>query len=182
MDNDWTVELADQLTFDWEVQLRPRWEGLSDSEYLWEPVRDMWSIRRSGTGRTPMAIGGGAIEIDYQRPEPEPVPLTTIAWRMAHVLVGVFGERNARYFDGPSVDYATCDYPMSATEALARLDEAYRLWNEGVRGLSVTDLGERCREPGFETDSMAELILHINREIIHHGAEINLLRDLYRWQ
>ena len=29
---------------------------------------------------------------------------------------------------------------------------------------------------------MAELILHINREIIHHGAEINLLRDLYRWQ
>jgi hypothetical protein len=26
---------------------------------------------------------------------------------------------------------------------------------------------------------MAELILHINREVIHHGAEIALLRDLY---
>jgi hypothetical protein len=26
---------------------------------------------------------------------------------------------------------------------------------------------------------MAELVLHINREVIHHGAEIALLRDLY---
>jgi hypothetical protein len=24
------------------------------------------------------------------------------------------------------------------------------------------------------------LVLHINREMIHHGAEIALLRDLYR--
>jgi lipoate-protein ligase B len=29
---------------------------------------------------------------------------------------------------------------------------------------------------------MAALILHITREVTHHGAEINLLRDLYRWQ
>jgi hypothetical protein len=27
---------------------------------------------------------------------------------------------------------------------------------------------------------MAALVLHINRETIHHGAEIMLLRDLYR--
>ncbi len=27
---------------------------------------------------------------------------------------------------------------------------------------------------------MAMLILHLNREVIHHGAEITLLRDLYR--
>jgi hypothetical protein len=27
---------------------------------------------------------------------------------------------------------------------------------------------------------MAELVLHINREAIHHGAEVLLLRDLYR--
>lgn len=29
--------------------------------------------------------------------------------------------------------------------------------------------------------SMAELVLHINREMLHHGAEIALPRDLYRW-
>jgi hypothetical protein len=27
---------------------------------------------------------------------------------------------------------------------------------------------------------MAELIAHISREVMHHGAEIALLRDLYR--
>jgi hypothetical protein len=27
---------------------------------------------------------------------------------------------------------------------------------------------------------MAALVLHINHEVIHHGAEISLLRDLYR--
>jgi hypothetical protein len=27
---------------------------------------------------------------------------------------------------------------------------------------------------------MEGLVLHINRELIHHGAEISLLRDLYR--
>jgi hypothetical protein len=28
---------------------------------------------------------------------------------------------------------------------------------------------------------MAELVLHINREMLHHGAEIALLRDFYLW-
>jgi hypothetical protein len=27
---------------------------------------------------------------------------------------------------------------------------------------------------------MATLVLHINREVIHHGAEIALLRDRYQ--
>ena len=26
---------------------------------------------------------------------------------------------------------------------------------------------------------MAALVLHINREMLHHGAEVALLRDLY---
>ena len=34
-------------------------------------------------------------------------------------------------------------------------------------------------EGAWSQRSMAELVLHINREVIHHGAEIALLRDLY---
>jgi hypothetical protein len=33
----------------------------------------------------------------------------------------------------------------------------------------------------FPEEPMAGLVLHISREVIHHGAEISLLRDLYRW-
>lgn len=29
---------------------------------------------------------------------------------------------------------------------------------------------------------MEGIVLHVNKELIHHGAEISLLRDLYRRQ
>jgi hypothetical protein len=29
---------------------------------------------------------------------------------------------------------------------------------------------------------MSDLVLHINREVIHHGAAIAQLRDLYLWK
>jgi hypothetical protein len=29
---------------------------------------------------------------------------------------------------------------------------------------------------------MAELVLLINREVLHHSIEVALLRDLYLWQ
>jgi hypothetical protein len=32
----------------------------------------------------------------------------------------------------------------------------------------------------FADQPMADLVLHLNREAMHHGGEIGLLRDLYR--
>ena len=57
----------------------------------------------------------------------------------------------------------------------------YAAWIAGVRGLDDAALAEQCREEGQEEDTMATLVLHIHREVIHHGAEISLLRDLYTW-
>ena len=51
-----------------------------------------------------------------------------------------------------------------------------------MRGLGTAAL-ERPVGPAegpFAERPMAELVLHINREAIHHAAEILLLRDLYR--
>ena len=36
--------------------------------------------------------------------------------------------------------------------------------------------------PEFADAPMAKLILYTNLEVIHHGAEICLLRDLYLWK
>jgi hypothetical protein len=58
----------------------------------------------------------------------------------------------------------------------------YAAWIAGVRSLNEAALAENCREQGHEQDTMAALVLHINREVFHHGAEISLLRDLYAWQ
>ena len=32
----------------------------------------------------------------------------------------------------------------------------------------------------YADDSMAQLVLHLNRETMHHGGKIGVLRDLYR--
>jgi len=32
----------------------------------------------------------------------------------------------------------------------------------------------------YADDSMLALVAHVNREVMHHGGEICLLRDLYR--
>jgi hypothetical protein len=176
---DWGLLLADQVGWLWTEHVRPRLRGLSDDEYLWEPVPGCWSVRPRGQG-VAVEVGGGAMVIDFAFPEPDPPPVTTIAWRIGHLLVGVFGERNARHFGGPAVDYASYDYPGTAEEALARLDDGAERWLAGVRGLDDTALRQPCGEPGFEQDPLAALVLHINREVLHHGAEIALLRDLYR--
>jgi hypothetical protein len=63
-----------------------------------------------------------------------------------------------------------------------QLDEAYAGWITGVRGLGEEGLARPCgpAEGPFAEYPLAALVLHINREAIHHGAEICLLRDLYR--
>ncbi len=56
--------------------------------------------------------------------------------------------------------------------------------SRGVRSLDADALARPCgpAEAPFGESPMAGLVLHINREVIHHGAEISLLRDLYRWK
>lgn len=179
---DWTTTLLEQLTWHWEHQLRPGLDGLTDEEYLWEPVEGCWSLRPRGEARTSMAAGGGAFVADFEMPQPEPAPVTTIAWRMGHVIVGIFGMRNASHFGGPPTDYVTKVWPPTAKEALAELDTEYERWVAGVRGIDEAGLARPIGEAEGEwaEHSWAELVLHINREVLHHGAEMLLLRDLYR--
>jgi hypothetical protein len=178
---DWTRELADQLDWHWQHQLRARLTGLTDPEYFWEPVAGCWNVRPRGHTMTPAAAGSGELVVDFAFPEPVPAPVTTIAWRLAHVIVGVFGARVAAHFGGPPMDYAGFAYAGSAAEALRQLDDGYAAWIAGVRSLDADGLAAPCgpAEGPFADYPMAALVLHINREALHHGAEIALLRDLY---
>ena len=160
--------LADQLDAHWTSQLRPRLDGLTDDEYFWCPARSCWTVHADGS-------------IDFVYPEPRPSPFTTIAWRLAHVVVGVLAMRNHSHFDGPPADYDSWPYATDAAAALRQLDDAYGRWIAGVRGLADDDLDRPCgpAEGPYAEHPLSELILHINREVIHHGAEIACIRDLY---
>ena len=51
----------------------------------------------------------------------------------------------------------------------------------GVRGLDAEALARPVGEAEgpWAAAPMSGLVLHLNREVIHHGAELALLRDLY---
>jgi hypothetical protein len=178
---EWNAQLVDQLDWHWTYQLRPRLDGLGDDEYFWEPAPGCWNVRPRDESTAPAALGAGEFVVDFAYPEPVPPPMTTIAWRIAHIVVGVLGMRAASHFGGPPVDYGSYTYAGSAAAALLQLDTAYACWLEGVRELDEDRLAEPCgpAEGVYASAPMASLILHINRETIHHGAEIALLRDLY---
>jgi hypothetical protein len=80
--------------------------------------------------------------------------------------------------------YEDFRYAGTAAEALAKLDGVYAQWIAGVRGLDTAGLSRPCGpsevQYGNPSDlPLVSLVLHISREVIHHGAEIALLRDLY---
>ncbi|MGB6457421.1 MAG: DinB family protein [Streptosporangiaceae bacterium] len=184
VDLDWNEELVTQLEWHWDRQLRPRLDGLTDAEYFWEPVPGCWSIRRRVEATAPLAMGAGELVMDFAMPAPQPEPVTTIAWRLAHITMGVLAWRNASHFGGPPVDWGSWEYAGTAADALRQLDEQHAAWIKGVRGLGATQLAHPVgqAEGPFAESPMATLVLHIHREVIHHGAEISLLRDLYQWK
>jgi hypothetical protein len=184
------VIVADQLGFYWETSLWPRLLGLTDDEYFWEPVDGAWSVRQGADGVwKPDGVG--------EEP-PDPPPVTTLAWRITHVAVGVFYTRASTFFGDASPfpgerrapgDATMFDerhlperFPGSAKEALELLDLSYRWWRDGLLSLDdeafLRPLGSRGAF--FAEQSMAQLALHLNRETMHHGGEIGALRDLYR--
>jgi hypothetical protein len=176
------AEILDQLEWHWNNQLRPRLDGLTDAECWWEPVESCWTLRPRTEVRSARSAGAGDLVLEWDAPEPSPPPLTTIAWRLGHVAIGVFGARASAHFGDGSLNYQTVEWPATASGILALLDEQHDAWVRGLRTLGPDDLARPIgpAEGPFADRNYAALALHLNREAIHHGAEVALLRDLYR--
>ena len=126
-----------------------------------------------------MALGDGDFAWDLGEPQ-GPEPVTTIAWRLAHLIVG-FAEMNGAHLGGPPTHVATFDYAGTAKEALRQLDDVHDMWVQGVGGLGDAGLVRPQGPtvlPGFADAPMAWLVLYTSLEVFHHDAEICLLRDL----
>jgi hypothetical protein len=180
MEMDWNAEVVDQIESHWQHQLRPRLDGLTDHEYFWQPVPGCWTVSRRGETSAPAPLGTGEFTMDYG-PTVDPEPVTTIAWRLAH-LIGGLAQDNASRFGGPPAHVSTFPYAGTAKEALGQFDHEYGTWVQGVRNLGTEGLTRAqgpSSPPEFADAPVARLVLFTNVELIHHGAEICLLRDLY---
>ncbi|HET6795020.1 MAG TPA: DinB family protein [Acidimicrobiales bacterium] len=153
-----------------------RLEELSDEELSWEPYPACWSIRR---------LRDGAWVSDYTVPPPEVPPLTTIAWRLIH-LIGCYGSARNSTWLGVDVDAAPLESwevtPTSAAEATSLLEAAHRRWRLVLEALDEAALGGRIGPVGgpFAESTRASFAWHQLDEVIHHGAEVALMRDLHR--
>jgi len=178
---DWNRQLFDQWDWHWVNQVRPRLVGLTDDEYFWEPVSDCWSVRPVDQVRTRQKTGSGPYRLEFEWPGPTPVPVTTIAWRIGHIIEGCLLQRSADHFGGEPFNRDEFPYAPTADAALDQFDAAYARWSTGVRALGDEGLARPCgpAEGPFAETPLAGLILHINKELIHHCAEVALLRDLY---
>lgn len=177
----WGALLAEQLDVYWHASLWPRVQGLTDDEYRWEPVPGCWSVRPHPDGTwQPDGLTG---------PQPDPPPVTTIAWRLNHVAVDVLGTRARAFFgDAPAGGdmfdprLRPATLPATADDAVALLAESFRAWQDGVATLDDDALARPMGPRGadYADQSLAALALHLNRETMHHGGEVGVLRDLYR--
>jgi hypothetical protein len=175
--------LVDQLTQSAELS-KGRFDDLGDAEYLWEPVSRMWSIRRRTEATTPEAFGPGEWVLDGERRDPfAPGPMTTIAWRIGHLL-SMFAGRWEWTFGPRTADPDTLvDFTPVAGDALADLWGWADKWAARIDGLTDDELDI----PGFGQYPhgldpqlpFIGILWWMNREFIHHLAEVALLRDLY---
>jgi hypothetical protein len=184
MDINWNAELVEQLVWHWQHQLRPRLDGLTDDEYFWQPVAGCWTISPRGTSSAPVSLGAGEFTMDYARPPHDRQPVTTIAWRLAH-LTDVFGSPAAPHFSAALAGRPSVGYSGTAQGALRQLDDGHEAWISDVRSLGAAGLARpqgAISPPEYADAPLARLILYTHVEVIHHGAEICLLRDLYQWK
>jgi len=152
-------------------RLRGRLIGLTDDEYLWEPVSPCLTIRPGAQGRA-------------ARGTPDtPGEFSTIAWRLCHIGDGLREERNWRWLgQEPVLLDADMWQPPTASDAIGYVEEAFAAWSALVASIAVSEwwLPMGPVAGPYATLDRVAFVVHIMDELIHHGAEVALLRDLYR--
>lgn len=159
-------------------RLVTRLAGLTDEEYLWEPVPGCWSIRPAS-----QAGDGRRWVLESARPAPEPPPFTTLAWRLCHLAMGL-AQRADYTIGGHSLTREGFAIPVTAEAGIAMLVGAGASWRVVLAGATDADLDQVGRSAfpwGLDPQlPLLDVVWWVNQETLHHGAEIALLRDLYR--
>jgi hypothetical protein len=179
------AQLLTQFDFGAE-SLLGRVHGMSDEEYFWEPVPGCWSVRRRDDERGVKMYGKGEWGWEYKtipQDAPEPPPFTTIAWRVAHLATGL--TMRADWTVGTkSLGFNDVEMPASAAAGIGALERSTAFWREALTTATTDEdldqVGRSSFPWGLDPDlPFIEIVWWVNKELIHHGAEIALLRDLW---
>lgn len=151
--------------------------GLTDDEMLWEPATGCLSVR----------------EIDgVWRDDPPPrrahfaghvSPVATIGWRLVHIARDVLtSERNATWLgvEAPPPPRPAEGVPGDAATMVRWVQDAHSWWSDIIEGCDDEQLLSPIGAIAGRWDGpRAGFAAYTNMELIHHGAEVGLLRDLW---
>jgi len=162
------------LARSWEEsgdRLRARMAGLTDAEYLWLPAGDGWTIH-------PDPTRPGRWTYDYDFAPPAPAPVTSIAWRLVHIIAD--NEIYWEYAFGPGRrTFPDLIVPKNVAEALVAWQDSRTPITAWLADATEDDLTEPRPSHLGDPKTAGEVVRILLDEQTHHGAEIALLRDLY---
>jgi hypothetical protein len=161
--------LSRQLAEAYE-RLRQRVEGLSDEEFFWEPGPGAWTVHPDDRGRW---FG------DYEEPDPDPPPITTIGWRLVHVLECKLMYDEYAFGDG-RLTWDRLDSPHTAATAIAALEHHHARLARSVSSLHDADLDRPVLTNWGEKWPAWKIVWTMIHHDLWHGGEIGALRDLFR--
>ncbi|MFJ6410630.1 DinB family protein [Streptomyces hydrogenans] len=160
---------------------------MTDAEYLWEPGPGCWSVRRregwTGEGGTLLSGAGEWGRETAPYPHPVPPPFTTLAWRLTHLseLLALRADHTVGTRSLTRDDYRAAG---DAASAIAAFDADAEAWRGALLSVGDKELDTvgHCTYPhgGDAEEPFLEIVWWVNQELLHHGAEIALLRDLHR--
>jgi len=155
-------------------RLKARLAGVEADELLWEPAPGCWSIRPAADGALAFDFGLGGTRM---LPAITSSPVTTIAWRLAHIVDLLKEERCAKVLGlEPEPNAGELWLADRPEEALDYLDRAHDTW----RGYLTRTDPDGWLQPVERWGNRVAFAHHILDEFVHHGAEIGVLRDLWR--
>jgi hypothetical protein len=148
-----------------------RMAGLTDDEFWWRPTPSAVTVVRDEHGRLAPAA-----------PADNEPRTRTIALLLGHL--GEMGFRRADYTAGDhSLTRHDLTWPDTAEAGLAFLREGWAAWRAALTSLQDAELdvvGRSAFPDGMDPNlPILDIIWWMNRELIHHTAEIAFVRDLY---
>lgn len=178
------------------------WDGLTDDELFFEPVPNMWSVRRRGESTTDAPFGLGEWVIDFGRWGNAPEPMTTIAWLLWHMASMPSRSLETEVFGGPLPYSSGWTSPYlthheiftSADRAISVLREGWSALGAAIGRMDDDALERRYARYTYASEPEQEGVLPLGEpgplhpatffaasivnEVSHHGSQICMLRDL----
>ncbi|HEX3605042.1 MAG TPA: DinB family protein [Candidatus Dormibacteraeota bacterium] len=161
-------------------RLRERLDGLTDAEYLWEPVDGCWNVRPRASALGDRPEGGGEWRFDHSDDQPAPAPFTTIAWRLMHLTDCIGAYHLFLWTDQQEPPDNWLEVAPAADAGIALWDHHATAFLDALAGEDDASLARPVRIPWWPAEVPRwQVVANVVAEATHHGAEIGVIRDLY---